>query len=497
MGILINESVSFRTCNAGKEYYIKKKNLLLLTIICAVSLVFFSGLLVYAFELQDRKEPKVNNAPYTSDNITAEEDNSDNTNIDESGSNNINSNNNSAENDSSDSSASSDVPIGGDSSDVAGNVNSDGTSNVSVTPGVNSEDIGSAAADSSDNQTNTSGQTDINSTGNTGNQEESGSVVTRSEPIVLGFVGDINFDEESNPMARYDKEKEGILGGVSSDLVKEMNGVDIMMLNNEFAYSSRGTKTPDKSYTFRANPSRVDILGEMGVDIVSLANNHALDYGPDALLDTFKTLEDAGIDYVGAGKNLDRAIKPIYYTFGNTKIAYLAASRVVYSMDWYASDTKLGMIGTYDPTLILTSIKEAAANSDYVVIFLHWGVERNNSPEDYQRTLAKQYIDAGADAVIGCHPHVLQGFEYYKGKPIAYSLGNFWFNSYTRDAGLLKLYLDQDGTVRVQILPTVSENTFTSMIKKKAERKTYFDFMQEISFGVTIDNDGFVTEKKQ
>ena len=474
----------------------KKKNLLLLTVVCVVSLLFFSGLLVYAFELQSRKEPKLSDAPNTSENSIAEESNSGNTAIDDSGTKDINSNNNSDENLTSEGSASSDDLID-DGSDVTSNDNANRTGNVSVTPGINTGDINSEDAGSSDNQTNASGQTDANSTDNTGNEEITGSIVARTKPIVLGFVGDINFDEQSNPMARYDREQKGISGGVSSDLVKEMNGVDIMMLNNEFAYSSRGTKTPDKSYTFRANPSRVDILGEMGVDIVSLANNHALDYGPDALLDTFKTLDDAGIDYVGAGKNLNRAIKPIYYTFGNTKIAYLAASRVVYSMDWYASETKLGMIGTYDPTLILTSIEEAAANSDYVVIFLHWGVERNNSPEDYQRTLAKQYIDAGADAVIGCHPHVLQGFEYYKGKPIAYSLGNFWFNSYTRDAGLLKLYLDQDGTVRVQIIPTVSESTFTSMIKKKAERKTYFDFMQEISFGVTIDKDGFVTEKKK
>ena len=138
-----------------------------------------------------------------------------------------------------------------------------------------------------------------------------------------------------------------------------MNQADIFMLNNEFAYSTRGNRIIEKSYTFRAHPNRIDILKEMGVDIVSLANNHALDYGQDALLDTFTTLEEAGIDYVGAGHNMDRAKSPVYYTIGDTKIGYVAASRVVYAMDWYATDDRPGMIGTYDPALFISSIEEA------------------------------------------------------------------------------------------------------------------------------------------
>lgn len=316
------------------------------------------------------------------------------------------------------------------------------------------------------------------------------------EPIVLAFAGDINFSEGSKPMSRYDSEQKGILGGISEDLVEEMNAADIMMLNNEFPYSTRGSKIPEKSYTFRAHPDRVNILGEMGVDIVSLANNHTLDYGPEALTDTFETLERAGIDYVGAGENLDRAKAPVYYTIGDKTIAYVAASRVVYAMDWYASDSKLGMLGTYDPAIYLESIKEAAANSDFVICYLHWGVEKTNYPVDYQKSLARKYIDAGADFVVGCHPHVLQGFEFYNGKPITYSLGNFWFNSATNKTGLLKLYLDPNEEVRVQILPAMYQNTFTSLINDKKGRKNYFDFMEEISFGVKIDADGFISEAK-
>ena len=315
------------------------------------------------------------------------------------------------------------------------------------------------------------------------------------EPIILAFAGDINLDEDSKPVSRYDSEGQGILGCISPDLIEEMTTADIMMLNNEFAYSLRGTEAQDKSYTFRATPDRVNILKEMGVDIVSLANNHALDFGMEALIDTFSTLENAAIDYVGAGDTLNRAKAPVYYTIGDTKIAYVAASRVVFDMSWYASDTTPGMIGTYDPTLLLETIREASEQSDFVVVYVHWGVERTNYPTDYQKTLARQYIDAGADAVIGCHPHVLQGLEFYKGKPIAYSLGNYWFNNTTREAGLLKLILSSEGGLRVQLLPTLGENTYTSLITEEDKRTAYFNFMEEISFGVSIDEEGYVTDK--
>lgn len=317
---------------------------------------------------------------------------------------------------------------------------------------------------------------------------------TPSAPIVLAFAGDVSLDEASDPVAKYDAEGKDILGCFSHELLEEMNSADIMMLNNEFAYSTRGTKASDKSFTFRADPSRVNILSEMGVDIVSLANNHALDYGQDALADTFSTLEDAEIEYVGAGENMDRAKAPIYFTIGDKTIAYVAASRVVFAMDWYATDSQAGMLGTYDPTIFIESIKEAAAHSDYVVAFVHWGVERNNYPEDYQRTFAEQYIDAGADAVIGSHPHVVQGYEFYKGKPIAYSLGNYWFNDSTRDSAFLKLYLEPEGDVKIQLLPATNADTVTFLFNESEDKEKYYDFIRKISFGVDVDKDGYLTE---
>lgn len=108
--------------------------------------------------------------------------------------------------------------------------------------------------------------------------------------------------------------------------------------------------------------------------------------------------------------------------------------------------------------------------------------------------MAKQYIDAGADAVIGCHPHVLQGMEFYKGKIIAYSLGNYWFNNSTRETGLLKLYLNPDGSTKVQLLPAMQKSTYTYLLTYEKEREAYYDFMGDISFGVTYDEEGFLRE---
>lgn len=424
----------------------KKKNIFILTMGAFISLVLLCSLLVYAFRSQNRQDE-----------------------IDE-----MNNNNDLEQADNSfDDNISGDDPLDtdeepGETSDESPTDNYDDPTDKNPDDALPSDDVENDIIDEVDN---------------------------RDSPIILGFAGDINFDENSKPVARYDRENKGILGGISEELVDEMNNADIMMLNNEFAYSTRGTKTPDKSYTFRADPSRVNILHEMGVDIVSLANNHALDYGPDALMDTFATLDDAGIDYVGAGENLDRAKAPIYYEIGDKKIAYLASSRVIFAMDWYATDDRPGMVGTYDPAQLIESIEEASANSDYVVVYVHWGVERNHHPEKYQKSFAKAYIDAGADIVIGCHPHVMQGIEIYKGKPIAYSLGNYWFNASKRESGLLKLYIDTDGSLRTQLLPAMNDNTYTYLITDEKSKKAYYDFMEEISFDITFDEEGFISQK--
>ncbi|WP_033166673.1 CapA family protein [Clostridium sp. KNHs205] len=308
--------------------------------------------------------------------------------------------------------------------------------------------------------------------------------------ITMLFTGDIYL---SDVVVNAYKGK-GIEAIVEKGLLSEMQGADLTMSNQEFAFSTGGTAAEDKQYTFRVNPDYITAFQDMGIDIVTLANNHTMDFGLTALEDSFNTLKGAGIDYVGAGSNLSDARK-IHYTENQGKtIAFLAASRVIPVYEWNAAENKAGLFTTYDPTLLLEDIKTASDNSDYVVVYLHWGIERAELPKDYQHSLAKQYIDAGADLVIGSHPHVLQGVEYYKGKPIVYSLGNYIFYSNIQRTAVLKITLDEDMNTKLQLLPAKAENAMTKLLSDSEEISQFYKYMESISFGVGFDEAGYAYE---
>ena len=183
-----------------------------------------------------------------------------------------------------------------------------------------------------------------------------------------------------------------------------------------FRSATGGTQAADKQFTFRVSPSRVSILQEIGPDIVTVANNHALDYGTDALLDTCDTLDSAGICMLGREKiwkrrNSRRSLRKM-----EKKIGFLGASRVFPTGGWAAGSSHPGMFSAYDTASVVQEIQKVKKECDYLVVYVHWGIERNTQPEAYQREMGHQYIDAGADLVVGSHPHVLQGIELYHGK---------------------------------------------------------------------------------
>lgn len=321
---------------------------------------------------------------------------------------------------------------------------------------------------------------------------------SESYEFTLSFAGDINFDENWSTMAYYNTKSEGIYDVISPQLIKMMQDSDIMSLNNEFTFSTRGTPLEGKAYTFRADPSRVDILKELGVDIVNLANNHVYDYGEEALLDTFDTLKNAGIHYFGAGKNLEEAMSPVYFDIEGKKVAYVAASRAEkFKMTPQATEDSPGILRCYDTDLFIETIKEAKSNADYVIANLHWGTEYSFELEDVQLQTSKDYIDAGADIIIGAHPHVLQGIEYYKGKPIVYSLGNFWFNNKTLDTMLLNIHFygdEEEELVELEIIPAIQSDNYTKLVTDREEKDRIFSFIEDISINIEIDEDGIVRE---
>lgn len=318
------------------------------------------------------------------------------------------------------------------------------------------------------------------------------------EKLTLAFVGDMNL-EENWPTTNYlKKQNNDIYACISADLIQEMQKADIFMPNNEFTYSLRGTKTPGKMYTFRSNPERVKVMQELGADIVLLANNHSHDYGPDSLIDTLDTLEQAGINYVGAGRNLQEATTPFYFTYHNLVIAYVAASNAeVHRLTPQATETTPGILRCYDPDLFLKEIEAAKKNADIVIASIHWGKEGSNYVVEAQRQLGYRMIEAGADAIIGSHPHVLQGIEFYQGKPIMYSLGNFWFNAQTLYTCLYELEIDTatKSIAQVKFVPAIQKNCTTVKSTDAVERRKIFDFEENLSFGITIDDEGYVTPK--
>ena len=156
-------------------------------------------------------------------------------------------------------------------------------------------------------------------------------------------------------------------------------------------------------------------------------------------------------------------MKPMYYIVNGRKIAYVAASRAEkYKLTPEATATTPGILRCYDTKKFLQVIREAEANSDFVIACVHWGTEYSDKLQKEQTSTARDYIDAGADLIVGAHAHQLQGVEYYNGKAIFYNLGNFWFNSYDIDTGLLKVELFHDGTTKNTFLPARSSLVWTS-----------------------------------
>ncbi len=315
------------------------------------------------------------------------------------------------------------------------------------------------------------------------------------ESVTITFAGDILFDPNYAVMATMQQNGGEISGAIAPDLIREMQSADIMMINNEFPYSDRGTPTVDKQFTFRAKPSYVSYMNDLGVDIVSLANNHAYDYGEDAFLDTMATLEQADITYIGAGADLQSARRPAYYIINDMKIAFIAATQIErndYPDTKGATDSSAGVFRCMDSANLIETIKEAKENSDFVIVYLHWGTENEAAIDWLQEKQAPEVAEAGADLIIGDHPHCLQPIGVVQGVPVIYSLGNFWFNSKTLDTGMVKVVLTEEGLQSYQFIPCLQSGCKTTMLQGE-EKERVLNYMRSISTDVQIDAEGYVT----
>ncbi len=320
-------------------------------------------------------------------------------------------------------------------------------------------------------------------------------IETEKDGVTIRIVGDISLADNWKIMPKLKERQKGIYGILSEKTVDLLKDADIFLLNNEFTFSNRGAALSGKMYTFRADPEHVSYLDEIGADIVSLANNHAYDFGADAFADTLKTLKDASLPYIGGGENIHEAAKPYYFIVGGRKFAFSAATRAEKNIKTpEATENSSGVMRTYDPTKYIETIKTAEQQCDYNIVYVHWGAEGSHKIEDGLYEMGAKYIDAGADIVVGAHAHVLQGIQYYNNVPIVYNLGNFIFNDKTIDTGILEINLANDGTPTYKFVPAIQKDCYTKIVDGD-EKKRILEFMQELSIDVSFDENGVFIER--
>ncbi|OUN00332.1 MAG: hypothetical protein BAA02_04375 [Paenibacillaceae bacterium ZCTH02-B3] len=275
-----------------------------------------------------------------------------------------------------------------------------------------------------------------------------------------------------------------------------LEAADLAVGNLETPFTSRGVPAENKQYVFKAPPEYAPALREAGFDALSLANNHILDQGPEGLEDTIAHLKEAGLAFMGAGQNEEEAYAPAMLERNGITVALIGLSRVVPEVSWKAGPNSPGVAEAYDTTRAVAAIREADEKADVVIVYMHWGVERNDVPEPYQREMGRAFIDAGADLVVGCHPHVLQGFEPYKGRWIAYSLGNFVFTtaglSKTQETGVLVAECEKSGECALKFHPMFADKFQPAPMEPEAAL-ALLERLESVSFGADIGPDGSIT----
>lgn len=328
-------------------------------------------------------------------------------------------------------------------------------------------------------------------TENTENMAEPGTeeIEAASEDTTILIAGDVLFANAFQ--AGYDAS--GIRGVVSEELLARLNEADILLVNNEFPFSDRGEPVADKQFTFCCDTAYGKALTELGVDVVSLANNHTLDYGKEALSDTFAVLDAEGILYGGAGESVERAEQLQVIEANGKKFGFLAVSRVIPTADWKVEQSVPGIFSCYDETRLLELVEAGKQQCDFLVVYPHWGVEHAAYPEDYQKKIAAECIAAGADLVAGTHTHCLQGVEVIDGKPVFYSLGNFIFGRTIDRSVVVEITVSADGQASCRLLPVRASDGVTDFASDDASEEIlrYLNSISEAEIGA----DGIVATK--
>ncbi|MGH6645452.1 CapA family protein [Aquabacterium sp.] len=268
-----------------------------------------------------------------------------------------------------------------------------------------------------------------------------------SEPTVsIVFVGDVMLADHPGQRVKQGHDPFAPFARILKD-------ADVRVANLECVVARSG-KPVDKPYTFRAHPRVLPLL-KRNVDAVSVANNHSGDFGRQAFAEMLDRMRQTGLPFFGGGRNLSEAHEPLLIERHGLRIALLGYDEF-FPRAFEAGDQHAGVAWSEDEQ-VARDIRRARAvhRADIVIPFMHWGEEHQPRANDRQRELARLMIDAGADAVVGTHPHVVQDTEVYRGKPIVYSLGNFIFDGFddadNNTAWALRLLVGRGGVREASI----------------------------------------------
>jgi len=234
---------------------------------------------------------------------------------------------------------------------------------------------------------------------------------------------------------------------------------DLTVVNLECPASDLGAAV-DKEFTFRCDPAALDEMRAAGVEVANQGNNHAYDYGPEALVDSVRRLRAADVAPVGAGPNQRRALRPVTFRLDGRRVAVLGFGMVVDPAFSVAGEETPGIAAGYDTDLMLRSIRRAERRADLVVVTIHWGVELDTEPRPEQVELGHAFVDAGADVVFGHHAHRLQPLEHFRGRPIFWGLGNFVWPNFSPEGSttaVARAVVTPDGDIRGSFLPAFIE----------------------------------------
>jgi hypothetical protein len=275
--------------------------------------------------------------------------------------------------------------------------------------------------------------------------------------VTLAFAGDVQFMGRTAKLLDDPKTAFG-------SIVDTLSSADLTFVNLETSITRRGTAEP-KRYLFRTDERAVTALRAAGVDAVTLANNHTLDYGREGLSDTLDALKAGGVPAFGAGHNAEEALAPWRTTVRGVRIAVFGFSQVTDLAErWAAKDDRAGIAMAFDEGRALAAVSAARANSDLVIVFPHWGTEGNQCPSRAQKYFAHKLADAGADVIVGAHAHVLQADGWLGQSYVDYGMGNFlWYSSglvpEAVNSGVLKLTVRGRTVVQHSLVPAVVSDT--------------------------------------